>query len=358
MGKNKAANANASKANKAVEPQEIEAAPGFFGYTIKPGQALVWSNELEELAVQLTSAALGPQVVAGRSTLIAEVKDSKVALCTLVPEKAEQWNLAHLFTPYDGPVVFRIEGVNEIHLTGMIDVQDDEDEHDHDHHHGHDHDDDDDDDSDDAMIGTYSDSESDGSDVMIFGGDDDDDDDEEDDEGRIEILEERLHGDLGEKKKKEAEAKKEAKKEEPKKEIKKEKDQKPADVNSKKRPATAESVESPKKAKTTRVHKGVTIEETAIGKGQPVARGKKVSILYKGRLQNGKQFDAQQNRKTPFVFRHGIGDVIKGMDIGIEGMRSGGKRTITIPGHLGYGKAGSPPVIPPNATLIFEIEVL
>jgi FKBP-type peptidyl-prolyl cis-trans isomerase len=97
---------------------------------------------------------------------------------------------------------------------------------------------------------------------------------------------------------------------------------------------------------------------SAVGKGQPVARGKKVSILYRGRLENGKQFDASQNRKKPFVFRHGVGDVIKGMDIGIEGMRAGGKRIITIPSHLGYGKSGSPPAIPGNATLVFEMEVL
>jgi FKBP-type peptidyl-prolyl cis-trans isomerase len=76
------------------------------------------------------------------------------------------------------------------------------------------------------------------------------------------------------------------------------------------------------------------------------------------RLTNGKQFDASQNRKKPFSFRHGIGDVIKGMDIGIEGMRSGGKRTITIPSKLGYGKSGAPPTIPGNSTLVFDIELL
>lgn len=64
------------------------------------------------------------------------------------------------------------------------------------------------------------------------------------------------------------------------------------------------------------------------------------------------------NRKSPFTFRHGVGDVIKGMDFGIEGMRSGGKRTITIPPHLGYGRSGAPPKIPRNATLVFDIELL
>lgn len=97
---------------------------------------------------------------------------------------------------------------------------------------------------------------------------------------------------------------------------------------------------------------------STVGKGQPVHRGRKVSILYRGRLTNGKQFDAAQNRKKPFTFRHGIGDVIKGMDIGIEGMRVGSKRTITIPSRLGYGREGSPPTIPGNSDLIFEIEVV
>ena len=97
---------------------------------------------------------------------------------------------------------------------------------------------------------------------------------------------------------------------------------------------------------------------SAVGKGRPVQRGHKVGIVYRGRLTNGKQFDATQNRKKPFTFRHGIGDVIKGMDIGIEGMRVGSKRTITIPSRLGYGREGSPPVIPGNSDLIFEIEVV
>ncbi|KAJ8571929.1 hypothetical protein ON010_g4905 [Phytophthora cinnamomi] len=130
-------------------------------------------------------------------------------------------------------------------------------------------------------------------------------------------------------------------------------------AKSKKRAAPADAVEVPKKVKVaTRVHKGVTIEDVAVGKGRAVMRGRKVGIVYRGRLTNGKQFDATQNRKKPFTFRHGIGDVIKGMDIGIEGMRVGSKRTITIPSKLGYGREGSPPVIPSNADLIFEIEVV
>jgi FK506-binding nuclear protein len=97
---------------------------------------------------------------------------------------------------------------------------------------------------------------------------------------------------------------------------------------------------------------------SAVGKGRPVQRGRKVGILYRGLLLNGKQFDANQSRKNPFTFRHSIGDVIKGMDIGIEGMRVGSKRKITIPSRLGYGREGAPPDIPGNSDLIFEIEVV
>ena len=97
---------------------------------------------------------------------------------------------------------------------------------------------------------------------------------------------------------------------------------------------------------------------SALGKGPVAAKGRKVSILYDGRLINGKRFDKNDNRKHPFKFRLGVGEVIKGMDRGVEGMRVGGKRRLTIPAKLGYGTQGAPPDIPRNATLIFDIEVL
>ncbi|TYZ50788.1 hypothetical protein PybrP1_012754 [[Pythium] brassicae (nom. inval.)] len=397
------------KANKpTAEPLEIASVPGFFGHELQPNQKLLWSNEVEEFCLQLNAAALGASVSAGRSTLFVLAKDAKTALCTLTPEHCEQFALPHTFTPLDGEIVFVVEGVNAIHLTGFIEVQDDDEDEDGDHF-GEDYD------------GQYpeGDSEDESMDgdeeMMVFGdqsgsddddeGDNDDDDDEEEaDDDRFEVIEERVHGDAApakakkEEKKPAAPAAKAAPKENKKPVEKKEtppakkKETAPAakkeseapaaakkepsaktekkiaekvaeltsaNTNNKKRAAPSESVEVPKKAKSnTREHKGVTIEEHAVGKGQPVAKGRKVSILYKGRLENGKQFDANQNRKKPFSFRHGIGDVIKGMDIGIEGMRAGGKRTILIPSKLGYGKAGAGPSIPGNANLIFDIEML
>jgi len=101
---------------------------------------------------------------------------------------------------------------------------------------------------------------------------------------------------------------------------------------------------------------GLQIEDLVVGTGAPVPSGKKVSVKYTGCLPNGKVFDSSLSR--PFQFRLGVGAVIKGWDIGVKGMRKGGKRRMTIPPALGYGNKGSPPEIPPNSTLIFEVELV
>jgi len=101
---------------------------------------------------------------------------------------------------------------------------------------------------------------------------------------------------------------------------------------------------------------GVTVEDTRVGTGPDVKKGKMMGMYYAGRLQsNNKQFDACQSGK-PFKFRLGAGEVIKGWDTGIMGMKVGGKRKLTIPANLAYGSRGAPPDIPPNATLVFDIE--
>lgn len=129
----------------------------------------------------------------------------------------------------------------------------------------------------------------------------------------------------------------------------------------KKRPVT-ETANSksplPVAKKSKRVVAGVTIQDLQVGQGPTAKKGKNISLLYKGKLENGKQFDSCQNKKSPFSFRVGTGQVIKGMDIGVDGMRVGGKRTITIPSKLGYGRAGAGKDIPPNSTLVFELELL
>jgi FKBP-type peptidyl-prolyl cis-trans isomerase FkpA len=103
---------------------------------------------------------------------------------------------------------------------------------------------------------------------------------------------------------------------------------------------------------------GLGIEDTTCGEGDEAVTGKTVSVHYVGTLENGDQFDSSRDRGEPFEFMLGSGQVIKGWDEGIQGMRVGGTRTLTIPPDLGYGAAGSPPVIPPDATLIFEVELL
>lgn len=104
------------------------------------------------------------------------------------------------------------------------------------------------------------------------------------------------------------------------------------------------------------VEGGVQIEEIKVGSGAPAKSGKFVSVYYVGRLKNGKKFDSTTQGEG-FKFRLGKGEVIKGWDVGIAGMQVGGKRRITIPPTMAYGAKGSPPVIPGNSTLVFEVEL-
>jgi FKBP-type peptidyl-prolyl cis-trans isomerase FkpA len=102
----------------------------------------------------------------------------------------------------------------------------------------------------------------------------------------------------------------------------------------------------------------LTVEEIQVGSGAEAVAGKQVSVHYTGWLTNGTKFDSSVDRGRPFQFRLGAGDVIKGWDQGVAGMKIGGKRKLTIPPELGYGARGAGGVIPPNATLVFEVELL
>jgi len=95
-----------------------------------------------------------------------------------------------------------------------------------------------------------------------------------------------------------------------------------------------------------------------MGNGNSAAAGQRVSVHYTGWLTDGKKFDSSKDRGQPFMFALGRGEVIRGWDEGVSGMKVGGKRKLTIPPELGYGARGAGGVIPPNATLVFEVELL
>jgi len=101
------------------------------------------------------------------------------------------------------------------------------------------------------------------------------------------------------------------------------------------------------------------IQDQIVGTGTEAIAGHKITVNYTGTLTNGTKFDSSLNPgRTPFQFTLGAGEVIQGWDQGFAGMKVGGKRKLTIPPELGYGSSGAGSVIPPNATLIFEVELL
>lgn len=100
------------------------------------------------------------------------------------------------------------------------------------------------------------------------------------------------------------------------------------------------------------------IEDLKVGTGEAVKEGDTVVMHYTGWLEDGTKFDSSHDRKQPFETPIGVGYVIKGWDMGVPGMKVGGKRKLTIPHELGYGKYGVEPDIPGFATLIFEVELL
>ena len=100
------------------------------------------------------------------------------------------------------------------------------------------------------------------------------------------------------------------------------------------------------------------IEELELGTGNACKAGDNVSMHYTGWLTNGKKFDSSVDRGEPFDFTLGVGQVISGWDQGVEGMKIGSKRKLTIPSRLAYGQMGAGSIIPPDATLVFEVELL
>ena len=103
---------------------------------------------------------------------------------------------------------------------------------------------------------------------------------------------------------------------------------------------------------------GLVIDEIVVGEGIEASAGQRVSVHYTGWLTDGSKFDSSVDRNDPFDFPLGRGHVIPGWDEGVAGMKIGGQRTLIIPPSMGYGARGAGGVIPPNATLVFDVELL
>lgn len=108
----------------------------------------------------------------------------------------------------------------------------------------------------------------------------------------------------------------------------------------------------------TTTDSGLKYVDVVVGNGASPVQGKQVTVHYTGTLENGKKFDSSVDRNKPFSFVIGVGQVIKGWDEGVMGMKVGGKRKLVIPANLGYGARGAGGVIPPGATLFFDVELL
>jgi FKBP-type peptidyl-prolyl cis-trans isomerase len=103
---------------------------------------------------------------------------------------------------------------------------------------------------------------------------------------------------------------------------------------------------------------GLTIEDTRLGLGAIVAAGQTVNVHYTGWLAGGRKFDSSRERDEAFEFELDAGEVIAGWDEGVQGMKVGGLRRLVVPPHLGYGEQGAGSSVPPNSTLVFDVELL
>ncbi|KAG0097578.1 peptidylprolyl isomerase fpr4 [Podila epicladia] len=386
---------------------------GFWGLTVFPEKTY---TQVVDNSFKLSMAALDEVTKPGRTSIRVTVDKKTFILCSLTPGKVEQQNLDLVFTEGE-EITFSVSGDTAVHLSGNYLPEDDDGEYgDEDDMYGdldeESDDDEDEDDSDEnstaiitkgakrlAQFEMDSDDDEDSEEDPDFTGEDDEDEEDEDEddeeendvEGQDSEEEEDGEDDEDEEEEdeddeedeeamfaaaeaelKEAELKEARKKEEAaKKDTAKKKQEanaaaaKKQKVSEDKAVTTKPKEEAPKKEETPKKkeeHKktlpnGLTIEDVKAGEGARAKSGKKIGMRYIGRLANGKVFDKNTGGK-PFSFSLGRGEVIKGWDLGIQGMQLGGERRLTIPPALAYGARGAPPDIPPNSTLVFEVKLV
>jgi FKBP-type peptidyl-prolyl cis-trans isomerase len=122
--------------------------------------------------------------------------------------------------------------------------------------------------------------------------------------------------------------------------------------------STSEGRPAPAALQATVSATGLTIEDTRLGAGAPAAPGRVLKVHYTGWLAGGRKFDSSRDREQAFEFALAEGEVIPGWDEGVRGMKVGGQRRLVVPPHLGYGERGAGGAVPPNATLVFDLELL
>ncbi|KAG4108194.1 hypothetical protein H8356DRAFT_1301156 [Neocallimastix lanati (nom. inval.)] len=327
----------------------------FWGLKIMPGKTY---SQTVEYPFKVTMACLGQEPILGRHCLFVRIEDQDYMLCSLNFGQNEQQSLNLVFSPGE-EIVFHSTGKGPIYLSGMYDI-DDEDM--------------DDDEESDAM-----DEDEDEEDYVDEGEEDDDEEEDDDDDDEIDEEEvkklkadakksinkkaEKKAAPVKEEKKSEKKVEKKEEKKTPAKEEKKaekkteKKTEKKAEKKAEKKKAEADA-ETEKTPKKRTLSSGLVIEDITIGTGAKAKSGKRVGVRYIGKLaKNGKVFD-QNTKGAVFKFNLGKGEVIKGWDLGVNGMNIGGVRRLTIPSHLAYGVRGAPPDIPPNSTLIFEVKMI